>query len=360
MPILKRQFIHEELAQGNTLTLSHHNDYNGTIQKININNTTVYQGYNEMFFEDLFTLLNETGLLESYEIINNTENESYYQQTMTIFGCKFCVWLNDNVFAMVKDNIVMSTTNTLDSYLDAWVSYGTPVPLNNYTITVNYNTTFIDVYVNSGTAEVLPLFTLMKCHSVDNIYDFVYASKNCNGVSYCSNDKKLGEIPTITWDTTYYNSSGFTNALSIISSLTYYYHHIYYCDKHQNQTVLSNKILNFAGQNTIVCKHTTLTGNAITVPYHLFMRYRNSEVFNITFNGMKIMKPNACQFNIVFDDIGEILVGPQDVKVLCPGRYYTIDEDEYIVPGCDEIVRGIKNATEELYSINSLRFFLKL
>ena len=83
-------------------------------------------------------------------------------------------------------------------------------------------------------------------------------------------------------------------------------------------------------------------------------------VFNITFNGIKVMKPIACYFNIVFDDINEILLGPQSIQTLCPGRYYDINDEQYYVPGCDEITRSIRNANEGTYNINSLRFFFKL
>ena len=233
MPTLKRQFIHDDATLGTKVTLYHHNDYNNTIASINANNTEVYIGYNTMFFQDLFELLDETGLLESYEIINNEEDETHYQQTMTIFGCKFCVWLNSNTFAMIKDHIGMSTTDTADTYHNAWISYSTSIPIKDYTITVNYNTTFIDVTVNYGNAEVLPLFTLMKCHSIDNTYNFVYASKNCNGISYhvVSNIYSYGEHPSSKWESGYYNSTSGSAIVSsyyaYISSLPQYYHHIY-------------------------------------------------------------------------------------------------------------------------------------
>lgn len=359
MPVLKRQFIHEEITQGDALTLYHHTDYDNTIAKVAINNDKVYQGHNEMFFTDLFSLLEETGLLEASEVINNTEDETNYQQTMTIFGCKFCVWLNDNVFAMIKDNFAIGTTKTVDNYHNAWVSYSTQIPLNDYTITVNYNTTFIDVYVNYGDAETLPLFTLIKCHSVDNMYDFVYASKNCNGVSFSVASSLPGEEPSVDWKGNMYTTEN-SGAWYNINELPMYYHHIYYCDKHMKQEVLFNKITSGNGNEITPARHMTPTGQGITSKHHLFMRYRESSIFNVSFNGMKIMKPNACQFNIVFDDIGEVLTGPQDIKVLCPGRYYTIEDSEYFVPGCDEIVRGIKNITEVRYNPSSLRFFFKL
>jgi hypothetical protein len=254
----------------------------------------------------------------------------------------------------------MGTNNTFDNYHNAWISYGTQIPLNNYTITANYNTTFIDVYINYGDAETLPLFTLIKCHSIDNIYDFVYASKNCNGISYNIPSNLPGEDPsTAEWKATMYQSANSGGWYSI-RELGLYYHHIYYCDKHTKQEVLFNKVTSGNVAELTSIRHMTLTGQSITSKHHLFMRYRESSIFNASFNGMKIMKPNACQFNIIFDDIGEVLTGPQDIKILCPGRYYTIENNEYFVSGCDEIVRGIKNTTEAMYNPASLRFFFKL
>jgi hypothetical protein len=110
----------------------------------------------------------------------------------------------------------------------------------------------------------------------------------------------------------------------------------------------------------ILANQTTVTAQKITDDYHLFMRYKTSGIFNIEIDGMRIMKPVACHFNIVFDDVDEILLGPQNINTLCPGRYYTIEGQDYFVPGSDEIVRAIKNIGENLYSICSLRFFLKL
>lgn len=359
MPRIQKTFTYDSAPGTKSCTFYSHSDYNNTLQVINRNNTG-YLEYNQRFFNDLFSLLEQTELLEDSEIIHEVETNKY-MQTITIFGCKFQLWLTNNVFCMVKNYLKFNTSNLHDDYYVPWVSLGESITdMNNYTITVNYGETYIDVYINKGTAEQSPLFTLIKCHSVNNTYDFVYACKNVN-LSGCRQGMEFDNYNGYNYQSIsiYYNTNN-CGSLYTSNSSYYYYHHIYYCDKHKKTTCIYDTIPKYSAASCYEAVHTLQTNCNQLAMNSLFMRYRPHNLFNETFNGIKTMKPIACYFNIVFDDIGEILWGPNDLNILTPGRDYIINEEEYYCPGTDTIVLYIKNAGEANHQVFCNRWLFKL
>lgn len=359
MPRIQQTFTYDSLPGTTTCKFYSYSDYNNTLQSINRNNTG-YLEYNQRFFNDLFNLLEQTELLENSKIIYEVESGKY-MQSITIFGCKFQLWLNNNIFCMIKDNLKFNTSETNDSYYIPWISLGETISdINNYTITVNYGETYLDVYVNKGNAEQLSLFTLIKCHSVNNIYDFVYACKNVNmsGVKQ-NNTYNFDNYNAYNAVSDFYNESSWGNVYSSNGS-QHYYHHIYYCDKYQKTTCIYNNISKYNSADCYTLVHCIQTDCLQMSMQSLFMRYRKHNLFNETFNGIKIMKPIACYFNIVFDDVGEVLWGPNDLTVLTPGRDYIINDEEYYCPGTDTIVLHIKNAGENNHQVYCNRWLFKL
>ena len=359
MPRIQQTFTYDQISTTKSCTFYSYSNYNNTLQAINRNNTG-YLEHNQRFFNDLFSLLEETGLLEDSEIIHEVETNKY-MQSITIFGCKFQLWLNNNIFCMVKDYLLFTTSETTDSYYIPWVSLGETIyNINNYTITVNYGETYLDVYVDKGSSEQSPLFTLIKCHSANNTYDFVYACKNVNLSGCKQSSSHTFDIYAATDKiTSHYNTSSWGNVYSSNGS-HHYYHHIYYCDKHQKTTCIYNDVYKYDSKDCYEILHCIQTNCLYMSMQSLFMRYRTHNLFNETFNGIKIMKPIACYFNIVFDDIGEVLWGPNNLNILTPGRDYIINEEEYYCPGTDTVVLHIKNAGEANHQVFCNRWLFKL
>lgn len=374
MPRITKTFNYDKTPDNNTCSIYHYKNFESNTEQIPYNDSThkVYLEYNKRFFGDLFNLLEQTNLLENSEIINDSNiGANKYMQSFTVFGCKFQTYLLDTEFLMFKDFMPISNRQSNEEYYNALVSRSSYVRnINHYTITVNYGQTYLDVYVNKNDAENLCLFTLIKCHSVDNKYDFVYASKNVNGVSCIgssyydyANGANAGNYSVNSY---LYPATG--NCPITQGSLLDFYHHIYYCDKYKIAISLHNHLMKYLVSNSSYSddianrksRHTMQCGPDLFKKYNLFEKYDTNDIFNISVNGIKIMRPIACNMNIVFDDLDEVLIGPSDIGILCPGRDYTINNTNYYCPGTEDIVYEIKSKGESYYSGTCNRWFFKI
>lgn len=374
MPRITKTFNYDKAPDNNTCSIYHYKDFESNTEQIPYNDTYnhVYLEYNKRFFGDLFSLLEQTNLLENSEIINDSNiGANKYMQSFTIFGCKFQTYLLNNEFLMFKDFMPITNKKSNEEYYNALTSMSSYVNINHYTITVNYGQTYLDVYVNKNDIENLCLFTLIKCHSVDNKYDFVYASKNVNGVSFVGSsyyrytDGGTNEGSYSVNACLYPNTS---NCPIAQGSLSNFYHHIYYCDKYKYTASLHNHLMthlatdtdNYNYINNRYSRHTMQCGPDLFKKHNLFEKYDSSDIFNISVNGIKVMRPVACNMNIVFDDLDEVLIGPNSIDILCPGRDYTINNTNYYCPGTEDIVYEIKSKGESYYCGTCNRWFFKL
>ena len=375
MPRITKTFNYDKTPDNNTCSIYHYKDFESNTEQIPYNDSShnVYLEYNKRFFRDLFNLLEQTNLLENSEIINDSNiGANKYMQSFTVFGCKFQTYLLGNEFLMFKDFMPITNMQSNEEYYNALVSRASYVMnINHYTITVNYGQTYLDVYINKDDAENLCLFTLIKCHSVDNKYDFVYASKNVNGVSYIGStyyNYSNGTSGSGSYAVDAYLYSYTANCPIQKGDLNNFYHHIYYCDKYKFTVSLHNFIMKGVTTNTTNFKyiqiresrHAMQCGPDLFKKDNLFEKYDTNNIFNISVNGIKIMRPIACNMNIVFDDLDEVLIGPSNIGILCPGRDYTINNTNYYCPGTEDIVYEIKNKEESYYSGTCNRWFFKL
>ncbi len=374
MPRITKTFSYDKAPDKNTCSIYHYKDFESNTEQIPYTDyNTIYPEFNKRFFGDLFSLLEQTGLLEESEIINDSNiGSDKYMQSFTVFGCKFQAYLySTSGFIMFKDFMPIKNDAWTEEYYNALVSISNISNIDNYTITVNYGQTYLDVYVNKNDTEKYCLFTLIKCHSVDSKYDFVYVSKNVNGISYIGNGSYYNNANGDSSNSTFSVNTYLGHAYCPITNgnLYYFYHHIYFCDKYKISNSLHNALMKYLSTSnngdyqyrySRESRHAMQCGPSLFNKDNLFEKYESSNIFNISVNGIKVMRPTACNMNIVFDDLDEVLIGPSDIAILCPGRDYTINNINYYCPGTDDIVYEIKNKSESNYSGTCNRWFFKL